>query len=110
MTRNNYSAFVTKLVMIGALAEFVIVEVLIVVTFLRHPNPHLVPTALSVFVVCLLASIPAVAGVRGYFIVNRLLMSPSDLNVSALRLSRLFVGGMAGAFSCVVFILIFMSR
>jgi hypothetical protein len=109
MNRNNSGPFVTKLLMIGALAEFVVVEVLLVVIFRKNPNPYLRLGLVSVYTTCLMVSIPAAAGMRGYFIVRKLQLPASDGEMMALRLSRLFLSGVVGAYTALILIVEILS-
>ncbi len=105
--RSRDGAFLTKLLILGAGIEFVVVEILIAVIFWKHPKPSLGPL-LNVYTACLVASIPAVAGIRGYFIVEKFLVSHDDSRL-ALRLSRLFLMGVIGAYTALVVIVEILS-
>lgn len=99
---------ITNLLMACVLLEFVAAELAVAVVVWKHPNPHLPAWMVNAFTMSLVACLPAVAGLRAYSIVRRLQLV-GDEPFTKLRLSRLLLTGIGGAYMVLILILVILS-
>ena len=93
-----------------ALAECVLVELMVFVVFQRDIAHRLTLGVPITYATCIFIAIPAIAGLKGYSIVGRLLVASDDASIKIDRISRQFVFGIASAYTTIVLIVELLSR
>jgi len=104
----NDHPFITNLLMVGVLLEFVTVEAAVAVHVWKHPNPLLPAWIFNAFTVSLVACVPAAAGFRAHSIVRRLQLV-GDETFTKVRLSRILLAGIAGAYGVLIMMIVILS-
>ena len=111
MIRTETSGFLTKLFMVSGVVAFVLIDAVMLFAFWKNPRSSLFVTQLDVYLTCVIASAPLYAGVRGFFIVKKLMLSPNENNTNALKtLTHLFSLGIIAAYWSVVAVLMLMLK
>ena len=87
----------TKILWVGVVGLFVVVEIVAALAFRKIPNDHLFPGLGTKYVALFIVALPMVAGMNGYRSVKHRLSSAGDDVISALSVQFLLTVVMAYA-------------
>ena len=100
---------ITNLIVGCVLAEFVTAELLVAIVVWKHPNHQLPAWLVNVFTVTLVACVPIVAGLRAYSIVGRLQLVGDKAASTKVKLSRILLAGIGGAYAVLILMIAILS-
>src|SRR6266853_3530901 len=104
MNRNRAVTSRTSMDMIGALALFLLFEFLLIVVFSKTRYVSAPPYLVNVYTICFVTSMPAVVGMAGLFQVKKLLSGSNVSDITARRVSRLFLSGIILTYVTLIFV------
>jgi hypothetical protein len=108
MSRSN-SGILTKVFLIGGFVMFVLLDFILIEAFRKNPGPSPV-RPLDVYMTCFITVAPLFAGMRGFFLVKKLMSNSNGTDKTVLRkLSREFsfeIVAAYGALAAVVALLL----
>lgn len=81
---------VTRIFLVLVVGLFALTELVVVLAFREIPSDHLFPGLGTKYWIVLIAALPMIAGLNGYYSVRRRLSSASDEVTSVLSLQFLF--------------------
>lgn len=100
--------FMTSLLMVCVSLEFIVAEAAVAVTVWKHPNPNLPGWLVNAFTVSLVACLPAVMGLKAHSIIRRL-VSVDEVPFLKVKLSRILLAGIGGAYAAMIVMIIILS-
>ena len=107
---SNARAVLTRIQTVLTFILFVAVEFLIAVVF--HKNRVVLPhdAVVNVYSICFIASMPALVGVQGIRLVQRLSSRSDITDITNRKLNDLFLTGIGVAYVAVVFVTIVLAE
>jgi hypothetical protein len=96
----------TKFLLVGAIAEFLVLESWIMAILWKHPNPHrLASRPLNLFIACIFTLAPAIVAARGYVLTKNSFSSKDRDKPAALREPQLFLLGIIFTYYALFFVI-----
>jgi hypothetical protein len=110
MAADDANSFREKLILLLVVAEFILTEVLLVVTFKGHDGIASIAGSFNAVATCFVATVPASGGLAGYFLVRKDFSGRAEFRTVASRISSLFLGVVAGAYASIIMVAMILMK
>jgi hypothetical protein len=107
-----YSAYITRVLLVGTLLLLVVVEAVVIVSFVGSPKPHSLLALGYLLGIVLVTSVPGVAAIKGYQAVSktRSTLDAEGERKTVIWLSRQFLATAVAGYAAIIVIVIFLTE